>query len=137
MSYQPYCDHKNVEGILYSVAGFLVTHECHPFMENRKEFIKHHNCNRNGNKGYDDHDHGVDSESNYGRDIKFYYINDDVDANEDDDDDDDSDDDDVDDDVDHDDDDGGGVDDDDDDDDYEEDDEKNTDDDTDDDDDDG
>ena len=35
-------------------------------MEKRKEFIKHHNCNRNGNKGYDDHDHGVDSESNYG-----------------------------------------------------------------------
>ena len=36
------------------------------FYGKRKGFIKHHNCNRNGNKGYDDHDHGVDSESNYG-----------------------------------------------------------------------
>ena len=32
MNYQPYCDHKNVEGILYSAAGFLVIHERHPFM---------------------------------------------------------------------------------------------------------
>ena len=39
MNYQPYCDHKNVEGILYSAAGFLVTHERHPFMEREKNLL--------------------------------------------------------------------------------------------------
>ena len=39
MSYQPYCDHKNVEGILYSAAGFLVAHERHPFMEREKNLL--------------------------------------------------------------------------------------------------
>ena len=39
MNYQPYCDHKNVEGILYSAAGFLVIHEHHPFMEREKNLL--------------------------------------------------------------------------------------------------
>ena len=39
MNYQPYCDHKNVEGILYSAAGFLVTHERHPFMERENNLL--------------------------------------------------------------------------------------------------
>ena len=39
MNYQPYCDHKNVEGILYSAAGFLVIHERHPFMERGKNLL--------------------------------------------------------------------------------------------------
>lgn len=39
MSYQPYCDHKNVEGILYSAAGFLVAHERHPFKEREKNLL--------------------------------------------------------------------------------------------------
>ena len=39
MNYQPYCDHKNVEGILYSAAGFLVAHERHPFMKRGKNLL--------------------------------------------------------------------------------------------------
>ena len=39
MNYQPYCDHKNVEGILYSAAGFLVIHERHPFMGRGKDLL--------------------------------------------------------------------------------------------------
>ena len=39
MNYQPYCDHKNVEGILYSAAGFLIAHERHPFMERENNLL--------------------------------------------------------------------------------------------------
>ena len=45
MNYQPYCDHKNVEGILYSAAGFLVIHEHHPFMEREKNLLYKHQRN--------------------------------------------------------------------------------------------